>query len=71
MQTEDDYWTVEAMRKQGGSFVRALAELASSADDANLHKIKSRWELYWKQYAEIGVQLRTEFEKENPGQYPI
>ena len=52
-----DYWTIEAMEKFGGSFVKALAECARRADRNNLAKIKVAWTEYWKQYEEMGKQL--------------
>lgn len=51
---EQDYKTVEAMEKYGGSFVKALAELARRADPFNLELIKITWARYWKQYQEMG-----------------
>lgn len=56
---EQDIRTVEAMEKYGGSFVKALAELARRADPFNLDLLKITWARYWKQYEEMG-------KKENP-----
>lgn len=50
---EEDFKTVEAMGKYGGSFVKALAELCHRADSDNLQKIKNTWFEYWKQYEEM------------------
>lgn len=47
---EKDYETTENMEKYGGSFVRALGDLAKRADAQNLRKIKETWTEYWKQY---------------------
>lgn len=57
-----DYWTIEAMAKFGGSFVKALAEAARHADPANLRKIKGAFELYWAQYVRIGQRMEAERE---------
>jgi len=58
---EKDYWIIEAMRKFGGGFVRALAEAASQADPENLSKIKSTWAKYWEDYEDRGRKLRDEY----------
>lgn len=57
MNNDRDYWTVEAMRKFGGSFVQILAELASHADHVNLYKIKATWPEYWEEYERMGITL--------------
>jgi len=54
---ERDCWTVDAMEKYGGSFVKALAELARRADPINLRKIKATWEEYWMQYEKTGIEI--------------
>lgn len=54
------YWTIEAMRKYGGSFVKALAEAASRADRSNLHKIKTTFSEYWSEYEEKGREIEKE-----------
>ena len=43
---DQDYWTVEAMEKYGGSFVQTLAQLARKADSTNLARIKTTWNGY-------------------------
>lgn len=48
---EQDYKVVENMEKYGGSFVKALAELARHADPINLAKIKFQWCEYWEDYS--------------------
>jgi hypothetical protein len=55
-----NYWTIEAMRKYGGSFVKALAEAASHADPVNLQKIKTTFSEYWKEYEERGRIIEKE-----------
>lgn len=50
---EQDYHTVEMMEKFGGSFVKALAELARRADQPNLRKIKIAWTEYWSEYGKM------------------
>jgi len=49
---ERDLAVVEAMEKYGGSFVKALAQLAHRADPANLEKIKHTWATYWLEYTD-------------------
>lgn len=58
MDWDTDWWTIEAMRKQGGSFVKALAEAAARADSRNLAIIKRSWPEYWEDYSEIGQKMR-------------
>lgn len=55
-----NYWTIEAMAKYGGSFVKALAEAARRADRTNLIRIQLTWPEYWNQYQEKGKQLEKE-----------
>lgn len=52
-----DYWTIEAMLKYGGSFVKALAEVARYADPQNLAKIKATWVEYWAEYEKMGREM--------------
>ncbi len=52
-----DRQVIAAMRRFGGSFVKALAEAATAADPINLAKIKAAWPDYWARYA--GAQFRT------------
>lgn len=51
--SEQDYKTVEAMEKYGGSFVKALATLARHADPENLRRIKETWSQYWATYSKM------------------
>lgn len=51
--SEQDSKVVDAMEKYGGSFVKALAELARRADYVNLALIKITWSNYWLQYMEM------------------
>jgi len=60
-----DYWTVEAMTKFGGSFVKALAECARHADPINLNKIKLVWSEYWLIAEEQGHDIEKQGEKIN------
>jgi len=53
---EQDYATVEAMEKYGGSFVQQLAALARRADPENLKLIKQTWSLYWGQYEKMAQE---------------
>ena len=59
-----DYWTIEAMSKYGGSFVKALAEMARHADRQNLEKIKTTWVEYWTEYEKTGRKLEEKYESE-------
>lgn len=56
--SEQDYWTLEAMEKYGGSFVRALGMAGFHADAINLQKIKDTWPEYWSDYEEKGRVLQ-------------
>ena len=58
-----DYWTIEAMAKYGGSFVKALAEAARRADPQNLAKIKTAWVEYWAEYEKTGRELEAKHER--------
>jgi len=60
-----DYWTIEAMEKYGGSFVKALAEAARRADRQNLEKIKTTWVEYWTEYEKTGCEMEEKYESEN------
>lgn len=48
--THEDFETVQAMRRYGGRFVRALAAAAERADQQNLFIIKTAWPHYWAKY---------------------
>lgn len=58
----DDYWTVQAMKEFGGSFVKALADAFFSADDHNRHLIKETWPGPWEHYLRLGQQLKRKDE---------
>ena len=58
-----DYWTIEAMAKYGGSFVKALAKAARHADPQNLVKIKTTWIEYWMEYEKTGHELEAKYER--------
>lgn len=55
--SDQDYWTMEAMEKFGGSFVKSLAAMARRADPINLQKIKTTWPEYWEEYERMGTTL--------------
>lgn len=55
-----DYWTVNAMKEQGGSFVKSLAVLFECGDLVNRTKIKRAWREYWDDYEERGQKMRYE-----------
>lgn len=47
---EQDYKTVKAMERYGGSFAQALANCCKYADSNNLSKIKATWHGMWEMY---------------------
>lgn len=51
-----DSYTIEAMEKYGGSFVKALAECFRHADSHNRALIKTTWSQYWSQYERMGAE---------------
>jgi hypothetical protein len=53
----DDYLVLQAMRKDGGSFVRALAAAATCADSDNLARIKAAWPEYWARDSLLATRL--------------
>lgn len=53
---EKDYKMVEAMRKYGGNFVIALADLLQHADNINYAKLERAFSEYFKQYRKFGKQ---------------
>lgn len=53
---EEKYFVVNAMKKYGGSFVKALGEALAHADIPNIEKIYLAFPEYWKQYLEMGRQ---------------
>jgi len=57
-----DYWTIQAMKRGGGSFVQALGEAARLADHDNLRRIKETWPEYWERYEKRSEQLRRQQE---------
>lgn len=52
-----DLWTLKAMEKYGGGFVRAIAGAARAADAPNLALIKTTWNEYWDDYEQQGKRL--------------
>ncbi|MFA6158878.1 MAG: hypothetical protein WC763_04650 [Candidatus Paceibacterota bacterium] len=58
-----DYWTLEAMRKFGGGFVKALGNAGAQADKNNLERLKKAWPEYWKEYEHMGESLRRKKEQ--------
>jgi hypothetical protein len=53
MLTEKDYDTLDAMEQHGGSFVKALANLARHADSNNIILVKTTWWEYWAKYEKM------------------
>lgn len=60
-----DYWTLNAMAKYGGGFVKALAETARHADQNNLNRIKQAWPEYWKEYEHMGKSLERDHHRKD------
>ncbi len=56
----EDYWTIVAMRRFGGSFVEALGEAALRADSWNMARLKKAFPDYFHKYAELGATLKKE-----------
>lgn len=59
-QQTKDHYTLAAMRKFGGGFVKILGNLGEHADPKNLARIKATWPEYWEQYEGMGQSLRKE-----------
>lgn len=57
-----DLWTLDAMEKYGGSFVKNLGSLARRADPLNLRKIKDTWPEYWSEYERLGIEMEQKEE---------
>lgn len=64
MTNDRDAWTVDAMEKYGGSFVKFLGELARGSDSINLAKIKDTWPEYWSEYEKIGREMEQKSNEE-------
>jgi hypothetical protein len=62
-----EFETVEAMRKYGGSFVKALAECFYRADGQNFAILKGAFGHYWREYEAIAENRRAAA-KETPSQ---
>jgi hypothetical protein len=56
---DQDYWTLKAMAKYGGGFVKALAQACHAADPINLLKLKQAFPEYWSHYEGMGKSLQT------------
>lgn len=48
--TEQEFKTVDKMKKHGGSFVKALAECFYKADRYNFIKLRMTFDNYWQEY---------------------
>lgn len=57
MKTENDFKTIEAMIKFGGSFAKNLGQAARFADLSNLHKIKVAFPEIWSQYEKMAQTI--------------
>ncbi len=49
----EDVQVLHAMKRHGGSFVKALADAGFHADSVNLQKLKAAWPDYWAEHAEF------------------
>lgn len=47
----------DAMRKFGGSFIKALAEAFDCADPTNHFILKTAFRDYWRQYTRIAADI--------------
>lgn len=56
--TEQDFETIETMKRFGGSFVKNLAECFRTADEINFRKLRATFPDYWNQYAEMARVAR-------------
>lgn len=62
---------VYAMRRYGGSFVKALAECFLVADSNNLRILEKAFPLYVNQYTEMaGDEIRFGSPEDNQNDYP-
>lgn len=57
------YWTSRAMTKYGGSFLKALGECLLLADDFNTARLEAAFSDYFKQYSDIGDEMKAEDDK--------
>jgi uncharacterized protein YozE (UPF0346 family) len=57
MKTENDFKTIEAMIKFGGSFAKNLGQAARFADLSNLDKIKVAFPEIWSQYEKMAQTI--------------
>lgn len=56
-------YTLEAMKKYGGGFVKQLAILAWTADSINMKKLEDTFPEYFSQYEKWGRELEMEASK--------
>lgn len=60
---DEDSEIIMAMQTYGGSFVLALAELATRADPENLRRIKEAWPESWDEYKRLAKLARDRANK--------
>lgn len=53
----DDYPTIEAMEKYGGSFIKALANACRHADPDNYRRLQIAFPEYFKRYARMAKEV--------------
>jgi hypothetical protein len=51
---------IEAMKREGGSFVRCLGEAFSHADAINARRLKDAFPDYWEEYKGIAKLRRAQ-----------
>ena len=56
----DMYWTTEAMKIYGGSFVKKLAELIVIADEKNLDRLQKAFPAIFAKYVVLGQQVTNQ-----------
>ena len=56
MVTLEETETVGAMRRYGGSFVKALADAFTAADAENFAKLRAAFPDYWEKYRAIAAE---------------
>lgn len=57
---EDDWYTTEAMRRYGGSFVQGLGQLYRAGDAVNQAKLKIAFADYFVKYRHLAKTLHPD-----------
>jgi len=56
----EDYKTMMAMRRYGGSFVKGLSNLCELADQENYNKLKTAFYHYFLRYSKMVDDIKDE-----------